>query len=431
MGSAKKNKASASDVSEDAVKDRRLKKRELDRKAQRMARERTKNRITHLEAVVAHLKQGDTDSRILSLTNHLSRVTNERDKLLNAMESLSFVIRSHIQDATGGADQVVSSSAVDGIPVLPAQSHYAAETTSFPDTHEPSAPSDDTFTNLLDPQMWLDTELGLPASSTELGNGDFSDEVLNDLYSSQEMSIVPTLLDTLPWDMSPREDVIVPPSTPECSCAASEATNLWRAANEALTQSGWDSLKRPAIEDANGEDVVIRAITEGWESVENRRIMMESWYGLRKVDDMFWHKCQPTERLAILTLISWLIGNPRDFSPKRQASLPRWLQARPSQTLPHSRAIDFFAWPGLRERFVFFQHQYCANLFWYLLLSNFKILWPFDFRDTYMQNSETGQFHLSPHFKQCINNLGSWTMGQGFFEQFPELYADIQIHAAS
>ncbi|KAL2682806.1 hypothetical protein Neosp_007261 [[Neocosmospora] mangrovei] len=282
MGSAKKNKASASDVSEDAVKDRRLKKRELDRKAQRMARERTKNRITHLEAVVAHLKQGDTDSRILSLTNHLSRVTNERDKLLSAMESLSFVIRSHIQDATGGADQVVSSSAVDGIPVLPAQSHYAAETTSFPDTHEPSAPSDDTFTNLLDPQMWLDTELGLPASSTELGNGDFSDEVLNDPYSSQEMSIVPTLLDTLPWDMIPREDVIVPPSTPECSCATSEATNLWRAANEALTQSGWDSLQRPMIEDANGEDVVIRAITEGWESVESRGIMMEYWYGLRK-----------------------------------------------------------------------------------------------------------------------------------------------------
>jgi hypothetical protein len=48
-----------------------------------------------------------------------------------------------------------------------------------------------------------------------------------------------------------------------------------------------------------------------------------------------------------------------------------------------------------------------------------------------MQNSETGEFHLSPHFKQCMSDLGSWTVGQGFFEQFPELYADIQIHAAS
>ncbi|KAI8667150.1 hypothetical protein NCS56_00850300 [Fusarium sp. Ph1] len=431
MGSAKKDKASTSDMSEDAIKDRRIKKRELDRKAQRMARERTKNRITHLEAVVAHLKQGDTDSRILSLMDHLSRVTNERDKLLSAMESLSFVIRSHIQDATGGANRSVSSSAVENIPVLPAQSHDTAEIASFPDTHAPSKPPTDTFVDLLDPQLWLDTELSLPASSTGIGNGDLSDDLLSHPYPSQETAIVPTLLETLPWDMSPREDVIVPPSTTECSCASSQDINLWRAANEALTRPCWDSPPESAMEDANCEDVVIRAITEGWESVESRGAMMESWYRLRKLDDMFWHKCQPTERLAILILISWLIANPRDPSLNRQASLPRWLRARPSQTLPHSPAIDFFAWPGLRERFVFFQHQYCANLFWYLFQSNFKILWPFDFRDTYMQSSETGQFHLSPHFKQCIGDLGSWTMGQGFFEQFPELYADIQIHAAS
>ncbi|KAL6365120.1 hypothetical protein LRP88_01099 [Fusarium phalaenopsidis] len=380
MGSAKKDKASTSDMSEDAIKDRRIKKRELDRKAQRMARERTKNRITHLEAVVAHLKQGDTDSRILSLMDHLSRVTNERDKLLSAMESLSFVIRSHIQDATGGANRGVSSSAVENIPVLPAQSHDTAEIASFPDTHAPSKPPTDTFVDLLDPQLWLDTELSLPASSTGIGNGDLSDDLLSHPYPSQETAIVPTLLETLPWDMSPREDVIVPPSTTECSCASSQDINLWRAANEALTRPCWDSPPESAMEDANCEDAVIRAITEGWESVESRGAMMESW---------------------------------------------------PSQTLPHSPAIDFFAWPGLRERFVFFQHQYCANLFWYLFQSNFKILWPFDFRDTYMQSSETGQFHLSPHFKQCIGDLGSWTMGQGFFEQFPELYADIQIHAAS
>ncbi|RMJ12258.1 hypothetical protein CDV36_008117 [Fusarium kuroshium] len=396
-----------------------------------MARERTKNRITHLEAVVAHLKKGDTDSRILSLMDHLSRVTEERDKLLSAMESLSFVIRSHIQDATGGTVRGVSSSTVENNPILPAQSHNTAGIASFPDTHAPSIPPTDAFMDLLDPQLLLDTELGLPASGTGLGNGDFSDDFLNDPYSSQEMAIMPTLLGTLPWEISSQEDVIVPPAPSECSCSTSGDTNLWRAANEALTRSCWDTRPEPAMADVNCEDIVIRAITEGWESVESRGAMMESWYRLRKVDDMFWHKCQPIERLAILTLISWIIEQPGGPSPKRQASLPGWLRARPSQTLPHSRAIDFFAWPGLRERFVFFQHQYCANLFWYMLLSNFKFLWPFDFRDTYMQNSETGQFHLSPHFKRSMGDLGSWMMGQGFFEQFPELYADIQIYAAS
>ncbi|RSL60229.1 hypothetical protein CEP54_006871 [Fusarium duplospermum] len=374
MGSAKKDKASTCDMSEDAIKDRRIKKRELDRKAQRMARERTKNRITHLEAVVAHLKQGDTDSRILSLMDHLSRVTDERDKLLSAMEFLSFVIRSHIQDATRGTDRGDSSSTVENNPMLPAQSRDAAEIASFPNIHAPSIPPADTFMDLLGPQLLLDTELGLPASSTGLGNSDSSNDFLSDPYSSQELAIMPTLLGTLPWEMSPREDVIVPPAPPECSCTTSGDDNLWRTANEALKRSCWDTRPEPAVEDTNCEDAVIRAITEGWESVGSRGVMMESWYRLRKVDDMFWHKCQPTERLAILTMISWIIENPRDSNPKRQASLPRWLRARPSQTLPHSLAIDFFAWPGLRERFVFFQHQYCANLFWYMLLSNFKFL---------------------------------------------------------
>lgn len=328
MGSAKKDKASTGDMSQDAIKDRRLKKRELDRKAQRMARERTKNRITHLEAVVAHLKQGDTDSRILSLMDHLSRVTNERDKLLSAMESLSFVIRGHIQDATGGSDRGGSSSAVENIPVLPAQSNDTAETSSFPDTQAPSIPPTDTSMDLLDPQLWLDTELALPTSGTGLVNGNFSDDLLNDPYSSREIAIMPTLLGTLPWDMSPGEDVIVPPSPPECSCASSEDTNLWRAANVALTWPCRDTRQEPTMQDTNCEDVVIRAITEGWESVESRGIMMESWHRLRKLDDIFWHKCQPTERLAILTLISWLIEHPGGPSPKRQASLPKWLRAR-------------------------------------------------------------------------------------------------------
>ncbi|RSL42600.1 hypothetical protein CEP53_012102 [Fusarium sp. AF-6] len=383
MGSTKKDKASAC---EDAIKDRRIRKRELDRKTQRMARERTKNRITHLEAVV---KQGDTDSRVSSLMDHLSRVTDERGKLLSAMESLSFVIRSHTQDATGETDRSVSSSTVENSPILPAQSHDTAGISSFLDTHAPSIPPTVTFMDLLDPQLLLDTELGLPAFGTGLGSGDSSDDFLSDPYTSQEITIMSTLSGTLTWEMPSQGDVIVPLAPPECSCSTSGNTNLWRAANEALTRSCWDTRLEPEMGDVNFEDTVIRAITEGWESVESRGTMMESWYRLRKVDDI------------------------------------------PSQTLPHSRAIEFFAWPGLRERFVFFQHQYCANLFWYMLLSNFKFLWPFDFRDTYMQNSETGQFYLSPQFKRCMGDLGSWTMGQGFFEQFPDLYADIQIYAAS
>ncbi|KAK7433037.1 hypothetical protein QQZ08_000510 [Neonectria magnoliae] len=93
------DKPSTCDVTEDTIKDRRLKKRELDHKAQHLARERTKSRITHLEAMVTHLKQSDANSRVLSLTNHLSQATSDRDKLLNALESLTclFAITSRMR----------------------------------------------------------------------------------------------------------------------------------------------------------------------------------------------------------------------------------------------------------------------------------------------------------------------------------------------
>ncbi|KAK7416165.1 hypothetical protein QQX98_005362 [Neonectria punicea] len=253
MGSSTSGKPSACNVSEDTIKDRRLKKRELDRKAQRLARERTKNRMTHLEAMVTHLQQSDANSRVLSLTNHLSQVTSDRDKLLNALESLTFTIRSHIQDATRGAERVFPSTTVENGPALAPQSPDVTSPALPLDVHASSIPTADAPYDLLDPQM-----------------------------------------------------------------------------------------------SANGK---------AGSSVVDR--------------------------------------------------------------------------PSLRERFIFFQHRYCANLFWDLFVSNFRILWPFDFRDTYMRNAESGQFQLSPHFEQCLNELGAWTMKPDFFKQFPELYDDIPLYPES
>ncbi|KAH7161009.1 hypothetical protein EDB81DRAFT_714102 [Dactylonectria macrodidyma] len=432
MGSSQSDKASTcEDVTENIIRDRRLKKRELDRKAQRMARERTKNRITQLEAMVAHLKQDDANSRVLSLMDHLSQAMGDRDKLLNALESLAFTIRGHIQDATR---EVGWCTTVGNIPALPRQSHDAPDSGPALGAHASSIPTADVPTDFLDPQLWLETELGLPNPCRILPNGDVFGNFLNDSTPSQDITLLPTLSGPRPCATYHLEDVIIPTATSKCDCAIPASgtsvpdINLWRAANEMLTRPTalWQS--DVAIDDAECEDTVIRAIVEGWNSVEDKGNMVELWCKLRKLDELAWHKCRPTERLAVLRSICLMIEYHNDPSPRRQAALPRWLWIRPSQTLPHSRAVDFFAWPALRERFVFFQHQYCANLFWHLFQSNLRILWPFDFRDTYMQNAETGRFQLSPHFKECIGELSSWTMEAGFFKQFPELYDDIAVY---
>ncbi|KAL7755463.1 hypothetical protein ACKLNR_014561 [Fusarium oxysporum f. sp. zingiberi] len=77
---------------------RRLKKRELDRKAQRLARERTKSRIAQLESMVDNLRQDDSTAQIATLMDQLGKVTQERDNLLRLLDSLSSTIRRHIGD---------------------------------------------------------------------------------------------------------------------------------------------------------------------------------------------------------------------------------------------------------------------------------------------------------------------------------------------
>ncbi|SCO54199.1 uncharacterized protein FFNC_15387 [Fusarium fujikuroi] len=80
---------------------RRLKKRELDRKAQRLARERTKSRIAQLESMVDNLRQDDSNAQIATLMDQLDKVTKERDKLLQVLHSLGSTIRQHIGDTNG------------------------------------------------------------------------------------------------------------------------------------------------------------------------------------------------------------------------------------------------------------------------------------------------------------------------------------------
>ena len=97
---------------------------------------------------------------------------------------------------------------------------------------------------------------------------------------------------------------------------------------------------------------------------------------------------------------------------------------RPSQTLAHSYAIDFFAWPGVRERFVFAQHRYCSNSFWHLFCRSFHLLWPYEFRDTYTYNTITQEYKISSGFEERMQDINTWTMSRDIFERWPEFYSD-------
>ncbi|KAH7136987.1 hypothetical protein B0J13DRAFT_479811 [Dactylonectria estremocensis] len=426
--------AAAAKAPDEVIDSRRQKKRELDRKAQRLARERTKSRIAELEAMVDRLRQSDSNAQIRSLMDQLAQVTKERDKARQVLRSLDNTIHRHLNEPDTSLSQsrnpskddvavsqtsTASSRTVVGLEPCTAQECDGSSMRIPPDAvslgvwDDPlgclsgfhgSAPGECDFTQQFSPQSYMEN-----INPLQNGPGSVSDG-------------------EIPYG----DDVIVPKAM-ICHCALSQPAqglqkpplNKWRAANELLGKSTLLSRVEINAEDRTSEDTPVRAILKGWDSVERDGMMTDSWRKLRGVDEVCFKTCSPVERLAILRMMHLLMTYHGDPTLERHASVPRWFLMRPSQTIAHSYAIDYFVWPGVRERFVFSQHQYCTNLFWDLFRGNFKILWPYGFRDTYMHNSETGQFHLSPLFEERLRDINSWTMSPDFFVQFPELYGDI------
>lgn len=81
----------------------------------------------------------------------------------------------------------------------------------------------------------------------------------------------------------------------------------------------------------------------------------------------------------------------------------------------------------MRERFIFSQHWYCTNLFWQLFQKCLQISWPFDLRDCYKVDPDTGRYALTSAFEDRLRDINSWKMTEDFFAAFPELRGDIPI----
>lgn len=76
--------------------DNTKRKRELDRIAQRNCRERTKNRISFLEAKVRSLEQRDANSQFSSLVATQETLLNESTELRAAMRKILFIAGSMV-----------------------------------------------------------------------------------------------------------------------------------------------------------------------------------------------------------------------------------------------------------------------------------------------------------------------------------------------
>lgn len=281
---------------------RRAKKRELDRLAQRAARERTRSRIAHLEATVQAMAQKESDGRAATLVEQLAETTRQRDDLAKVVSSIEAVIRRHRGTERGTSDRSEE---------LP-QAVCLGDADLAPEIGSVEFPEDD-------------FDLALTES-------------LDALTSPEVPSLLPwtgaaEVIDNgAPLDHSPF--VIIPEPEKICDCVAPPSmpppgrSSIWRRANETL--SGQEALPRHMLqyEDDCGEDIPIRAILEGWDNVERTQDLPPLWRRLRRIDQLQFSSCGKTERLAILRLMHRLLRYQVEPTTDQFSKLPPWFLSR-------------------------------------------------------------------------------------------------------
>lgn len=325
------------EVSQSSLTTRQLKKRELDRKAQRQARERTKNRIAHLEALVAHLKNQSADSRVQSLMEHLSQVTKERDHLIGVLESMSSSLLGHLESAKRGpslADMqgtLVGPEAGEAQPGL--ENVQDAENSESGQDILPQ-PSPSRFTHPL--PLRIDGSSASPNSRVWLepvppNPGFASSQGLLD-HDSHEMSFS-TWVESIFDGAGPTQEITIPtpPFTAQAGSSGESVStfSFWEAAEEVLITCIDSPRPDSGVEEAVRDDTAIRAVVDGWDEVERAGQMTETWCKLRQLDEVGWNKCQPTERLAFLRIMHIMITNQAEASSEGQSdAVPIWMQTR-------------------------------------------------------------------------------------------------------
>ncbi|KAL6253087.1 hypothetical protein RBB50_000807 [Rhinocladiella similis] len=419
----------SAESSEKGVSSRRLKKREIDRRCQRQARERTKSRIAHLEGLVEEFRRQDATGQVALLMKQLQEVEADRNLMAKTLKDIQKAL-----------DIGKPSASHEEHVFLDEDNDQKLSTVSL---------SDDTPLNL---KTEPEEDLQVPVLSS-FDRANFTPSPLSNGKPKNTLltrPIVQLSCDTprpknqalVQCKSSEHDDQQLPQWTdhwarPRKSCTCHTFSkhvpgqavvwrgNYWVYANQVLSQRfDWPNDITPASDDES-DDVPVRALLEGWDSVAKRGPLHPSWQILRQIDENLFCTCPKTERLAVMRAMHALIQFHTESNSQFYQRLPPWYMRRPSQSIAHSYAIDYYAWPGLRERFIFGEHNYCENEFWRLFCKSLRILWPYEFRDCYTHEVETGLYKINPVFDQRLSDIKCWAMGPDIFQRYPELYTDM------
>jgi hypothetical protein len=427
-------------------------KRKLDREAQAALRNRTKNRIAHLESLVKAL--GKSDHQDEQLLAQLNGNREQIERLVDTLASIRKLVNSAL-DSSANATRHDSSASLTCAPP-PGLTSAVFEESS--DTRTQGGLLDDDAMELLIDAM-DDSHHNTVATTLNYGCLSPVQDTLNYQNLSMSLEALPTAdfglpsateidalchFDSMHSDFSPvpaeqtlsltealqQESLMVRRSSPVSQESRPDGT-LWYLVDRLMNQA---ILHRSHVlnQDAESEDIPIRAILNGWPVVEELYSLDSGWKMLRECDQTLFAHCGALERLAILRMMRLIYIHQIEPQHMPQSLIPKFMVARPSERhMAHQRIVEYFVWPGLREHIIFSPRRYAVNRFMDTFRNSFRFLWPFDLSDAFAKNKMTGLYSFTPRFVEGQGFLRCWTMHADFFRQFPELKRDMPIYDSS
>lgn len=384
----------------------RERKRAIDREAQRSIRIKTKNYIAHLESLVKAMEQNDSNgpdgenNRTRELMNQLRQSQEEVRRLREAMLGVQRVLGGALGDLTrvggnnDGQDQRQGSSSAS-----PPSGNEQSSTLggSFSATTRPSI---DTGGGA----FWLP-----PSSATQASSS----------------ATVPT------GQPSPAS---VHPARPAKDVSQRFEGEMFYYAEYHLSRVYSSSGPGAFSNRPFDEDIIVRAVVEGWPAVEERYPLDLGWQVLQEIDQVIFGDCGLVERMAALRLLRMKllhVANTKAGAtiPGPQG-LPQYMTSEVVQQDNRANVVDNFVWPGFRKLLIETPQRYITNEFNESFRHNLKFLWPYEASDTYTKDPMTSLYCSTPEFMRRQADIRCWTMKRAFFNGYDELYETIPAYEA-
>ncbi|KAK5029157.1 hypothetical protein LTR13_008694 [Exophiala sideris] len=422
-------------------KSQRERKRESDREAQRQIRSKTKSHIAHLEQLVktlqdSHADDARTNDLIEQIKSNRKEIDSLREfvrgvsKLVEGVQGLQFAVNKQRDESHPAATQVFSTPPED----TNVSSGDLHEMEVFlPSPEPPSAPdsvneplnvlemdnADSHTTSISIPTPRSFGLAGPPHPEFAGHSGDFG-------LSQEDGQCVP--ISTSSDDQISRQIAVshdINAVATEILQARSLDGRLYYLAGSVLYFILGLPRGQPTPEEFT-EDIAIRAVLGGWETVAEQYDLDPGWLWLRHLDAAVYSAWGLPERLACLRIMRLLLQARMWPQQSSDLELPAFLAPRPSQKfMEHDPLVEYFVWPGMREHMIFGPRKYATNMFMDTFRNQIRFAWPHNPEDTFSHNIVSGMYSFSPEFIARQNDIRCWAMRSEFFVRFPEFRQDI------